>query len=178
MAPWCSGNSQPAGLALTAAQTRLRDQTVVVASSSNTASITDRAIRPLTLSPCQAPSMRLKEIRSRWFQPVDRTRYRIRIDPPPSDPSATGASPAATAAALRRCCRQRLGEAAGFRVAPKANDSVKGADHQLRHVGFADDDSACRAQLASEPPLRRTSRSRTVPGAAMSSPPRRCRHHL
>ncbi|CFE52937.1 Uncharacterised protein [Mycobacterium tuberculosis] len=51
---------------------------------------------------------------------------------------------------------------------PEGQRLGEGHDHQLRHVGFADDDSACRAQPANHLCVGR--RGRTVPGAAV------CRH--
>ena len=75
----------------------------------------------------------------------------MRIEPAPSDPSAAPASPAATAVAVPpdeppgvRCGSH------GLRVTPNVGDSVNGVDHQLRHVGLADDHRAGGAQPADD----------------------------
>ena len=75
---------------------------VVVASRNNAASSTVRAIGPLTLRPHHASSCGAIGTRSRCgLRPNSPHQVDgIRIDPAPSEPSAIGASPAATAAPL------------------------------------------------------------------------------
>ena len=102
---------------------------MVVASRNNAASSTVRASGPLTLSPHQASSCGASETRSRCglipnnpHQPDG-----MRIEPPPSEPRASGASPAATAAPLPPLLPP--GDSAvshGLRVTPNVSDSVNG----------------------------------------------------
>src|ERR1700744_3461209 len=68
---------------------------VVVTSKNNAASLTDRAIGPLTLSPHQASSCGASETRSRCGLIPNRPHQpdRMRIAPPPSVARATGARP-------------------------------------------------------------------------------------
>ncbi|WP_243632774.1 hypothetical protein [Mycobacterium uberis] len=101
------------GVRATAATHSLSGQsTVAVTSRNNAASITDRVIRPLTPSPCYAWSCGSSQIRLRCgFRPnlphqVDGTR----IDPPPSDLSIRGDSPATTAAQITTARRHLDGD--------------------------------------------------------------------
>ena len=119
--------SRPGSRAAAATNPPSGPGSVVVASRNNAASSTDRAIGPLTLSPHQASSCGAIETRSRCgFRPnrphqVDG----MRIEPPPSEPSASGASPAATAAALPPLLPPGVRVVShGLRVAPNVSDSV------------------------------------------------------
>src|SRR5271163_20972 len=102
---------------------------VVVTSKNNAASFTDRAIGPLTLSPHQASSCGASGTRSRCGLIPNRPHQPdgMRIEPPPSDPKANGASPAATAAPLPPLLPPGVRAVFhGLRVAPNVSDSVNG----------------------------------------------------
>lgn len=98
-----------------------------VASRNTAASITVRAIGPLTLRPYQASSWGSSDTRSRCGFSPNRPHQvdGMRIEPPPSDPNASGASPAATAAALPPLLPPGVRRGSqGLRVAPNVSDSV------------------------------------------------------
>ena len=143
--------SRPGCLAAAATKPPSGAGIVVVTSRNNAASSTDRAIGPLTLSPHQASSCGASGTRSRCGLSPNRPHQPdgMRIEPPPSEPSASGASPAATAAPLPPLLPPGVQRGVP-RVAgrPERQRFGEREDHQFRHSGFADDHRARRAQPA------------------------------
>ena len=100
----------------------------LIASSKMATSRTLRPIPPRTVHPYQWSSSGASGTRPRWgFSPNSPQKADgIRIEPPPSEPSATGTMPAATAAALPP--EEPPGERSrfhGLRVTPCAAELVK-----------------------------------------------------
>ena len=91
-----------------------------------------RAIGPLTDRPFHAPSCGASGTRSRWGL-MPKSPHHVdgmRMEPPPSEPSATAARPAATAAADPPLLPPGVRPTShGFRVAPNVSDSVNGQMH-------------------------------------------------
>ena len=103
--------------------------TAATASRNSAESATLRASGPRTLSPCQWSGSGASDTRPReGLSPKSPQQAAgMRIDPPPSEPSATGASPAATAAAEPPLEPPQVRSARhGLRVIPQLADSVKG----------------------------------------------------
>ena len=101
----------------------------LVASSRSAASATVRASGPMQVRPLKASASGQVEIRPRCgFRPTRPVQAAgIRIDPAPSDPSAAGISPAATAAAAPPLEPPGVWAVLqGLRVAPNEGPSVNG----------------------------------------------------
>ena len=150
---------QPAAAPASAASANALDPPSTVASRNSAASATRRAIGPLTLSPCHASSCGATGTRPRvGFSPNSPVHADgLRIDPAPSDPSATPARPAAIA-----------GGAAARWTRPASASGPTGCAPSRT--------SWCRSPAASSAPApascRRSPRPRP---AAAGPPPRRAR---
>ena len=84
----------------------------------------------------------------------------MRTEPPPSEPCASGSTPAATAAAAPPDEPPGVREVShGFRQAPFSSDSVTRGDAELRRVALADHDEAGLASSAARPRRRSPARS-------------------